>query len=111
MKTKSYTEDKTEQKPFDWWKFIYHGKLCLHNRMDWIRAYSLANNWVTCPCGVQSKDIPRDHESGRPLDDTLELYGVRFEKACGDKDLNKMETNLRKIELRASELIKMKGIK
>jgi len=103
----SYTEAQIEQKPFDWWDFIRRAKVDEITDSEYHRARDLACKWVTCACGVQCKDIPRDRV-GAPYDHYLFDRGLEFSDACLVGNFNLMEEILEKIEYRSQEILAIK---
>lgn len=68
----------------------------------------LAGEWVTCACGEQDKDIPRNIV-GCPLDDRLEELGIEFMNAVEENNFNVARSILVDIQTRAFWVLKAQG--
>lgn len=60
--------------PFDWNEFLIKKE---YTYQELYQAWIEASSWVTCACGNQCSDIPRD-AFGCPKDEELDRLGVRF---------------------------------
>lgn len=90
---------------FDWHVFIKKAKNGEVSEGDWDLAKAMAGCWVTCACGIQCAEIPREPESGAPKDDLLTVLGTEFYHAAGVRNFRGMETVLAQIEKRSEELL------
>lgn len=97
---RTYAESKGK-KPFNWFEFLERKDI---TDSEWVDAYTLSTNWITCACGNQCDVIPRDWV-GAPIDSYLRVLGNDFTDYMKSRDqLSAMET-LHLIEKRSIELI------
>lgn len=101
---KTYAETQGE-KPFDWNAFL---DSAIENEPDeeaWEEANDLAGKWVTCACGNQCADIPRDETDGLPDDGILVKLGMNFWNEIQDKEWEWAIHFLAQIEARSAEIL------
>lgn len=89
--------------PFNWEKALNNPpprSSCEHKKLS-----NLAYSWVTCACGNQCEQLPRDMD-GVPLDYTLESLGMDFAVAVETYEFDTALTIMDNIEKRVGEILK-----
>jgi hypothetical protein len=96
---------ETKGKPFiDWHERVNREPESITEE-EWEQWAEDAGTWVTCACGNQCDVIPRDKDSGMPLDKRLFNLGVDFFTVMGYQDLDTARSILAQIEQRSAQLI------
>jgi len=100
---KTYAESKQMSK-FNWKEWLEAAVRKSPTRMDRYKKSEMAVNWVTCACGNQCDQIPRD-TSGMPRDKDLADLGGKFYSAVHSGYYESALGLLELIEKRAAELL------
>lgn len=85
--------------PVDW------NRALNKRRIDWYKLRLLAQSWVTCACGNACIVIPRNEETGSPLDSNLRRLGVQFYSYIVDEKKEAALAVLKAIEHRSQLII------
>jgi hypothetical protein len=96
---------ETQGKPFIDWNERVNRKPETVTEEEWEQWAEDAGTWVTCACGNLCDLIPRDKDTGMPLDKRLFNLGTDFFTVMCYKALDLARSILAQIEQRSAHLI------
>lgn len=102
-KKQTFAESKG-QAPFDWNGFLDRAIAEAVSQTEIRKTKELSLEWVTCACGNQCADIPRDVD-GVPLDKWSRILGAQFADDVCEGEWHAAQLTLAQIEARSHELL------